>query len=177
MSTLSSVIDAAEDRVFDAFCRRIKVDNIREYEGRQLKLAQEEGDARLRFSTQIARLTTQYVHLRYFGVISLKLFRSTFEAERLQEARERVTKLEEMAASEKAALVTLQENLQAAEAELEEAEIGIQGLKEELKELTTIFEDKSRELDRVKREHDKASKALDKVLKDISSRVSRRALQ
>ena len=59
MAELSAVIDVAEDHVFDAFCRKIKVDNIRDYEGRQLKIAQEEGDARLRFSTQIARLTHQ----------------------------------------------------------------------------------------------------------------------
>ena len=58
MSGLKSIVETAEDRVFDAFCRRLKVDNIREYEGRQLKLAQEESDARLRFSTQIARLNT-----------------------------------------------------------------------------------------------------------------------
>jgi structural maintenance of chromosome 1 len=60
MSGLREIIEAAEDRVFDAFCRRLKIANIREYEGRQLKLAQEESDARLRYSTQIARLKTQY---------------------------------------------------------------------------------------------------------------------
>jgi structural maintenance of chromosome 1 len=58
MSGLKSVVESAEDRVFDAFCRRIKVANVREYEGRQLKLAQDESDARLRYSTQIARLNT-----------------------------------------------------------------------------------------------------------------------
>ena len=45
--------------MFAQFCRKIKVSNIREYEERQLKLAQEESEARLRFDNQIARLTHQ----------------------------------------------------------------------------------------------------------------------
>jgi structural maintenance of chromosome 1 len=57
---LASVVDAAEDQVFGAFCREIGVANIRDYEARQLKLAQEESEARLRFETQIARLTHLY---------------------------------------------------------------------------------------------------------------------
>jgi len=56
----SSVVDAAEDQVFGSFCRDIGVANVREYEARQLKLAEEESEARLRFETQIARLTHLY---------------------------------------------------------------------------------------------------------------------
>ena len=55
------MVDAAEDRVYGDFCREIGVANIREYEARQLRLAQEEIEARLRFETQIARLTHLYV--------------------------------------------------------------------------------------------------------------------
>ena len=57
---LVAIVNSAEDNVFADFCRRIKVSNIREYEERQLKVAQEESEARLRFDTQIARLTHQY---------------------------------------------------------------------------------------------------------------------
>ena len=53
-------MDAAEDQVFGSFCSDIGVANIRDYEARQLKLAQEESEARLRFETQIARLTHLY---------------------------------------------------------------------------------------------------------------------
>jgi structural maintenance of chromosome 1 len=56
---LQSTVFAAEDGVFEAFCHQIRVSNIREYEERQLKVAQEESEARLRFDTQIARLTHQ----------------------------------------------------------------------------------------------------------------------
>ena len=61
MGVLETVINEAEDGVYADFCQRIGVDNIREYEERQLKVAQEESAARLQFQTQIARLTHQYV--------------------------------------------------------------------------------------------------------------------
>jgi structural maintenance of chromosome 1 len=56
-----TIVNAAEDGLFNTFCRKIGVSTIREYEERQLKVAQEESQARLRYDTQIARLTNQYV--------------------------------------------------------------------------------------------------------------------
>jgi structural maintenance of chromosome 1 len=53
------VIDEAEDSIFQEFCHKIRVSNIREYEDHQLKAAQGEAEARLRFDSQIARLTHQ----------------------------------------------------------------------------------------------------------------------
>jgi hypothetical protein len=64
ISVLAETINSAEDSTFTAFCRKIKVENIREYEERQLKVAQEESEARLRFDNQIARLTHQSVLVR-----------------------------------------------------------------------------------------------------------------
>ena len=61
VDALASVINEAEDGIFADFCERIGVNNIREYEERQLKLAQAESEARLQFDTQIARLTHAYV--------------------------------------------------------------------------------------------------------------------
>lgn len=58
---VTKIIDDAERGVFAEFCEEIGVDNIREYEERQLKVAQQESEARLRYDTQIRRLTTQYV--------------------------------------------------------------------------------------------------------------------
>ena len=57
VDALAAVINAAEDDIFADFCEQIGVSNIREYEERQLKLAQAESEARLHFDTQIARLT------------------------------------------------------------------------------------------------------------------------
>ena len=62
IATLSGIVNEAEDEVFAQFCRKIGVETIREYEEQQLKVAQEESQARLRFDTQIARLTNQYVY-------------------------------------------------------------------------------------------------------------------
>jgi structural maintenance of chromosome 1 len=59
LAELQSVIDAAEDGVFASFCSRIGVENVRVYEERQLKVAEEESQARLRFDQQVARLTHQ----------------------------------------------------------------------------------------------------------------------
>ena len=56
---------AAEDGIFTTFCVQIGVSNIREYEERQLKIAQEESEARLRCDNQIARLTHQFVSLPF----------------------------------------------------------------------------------------------------------------
>lgn len=58
---LRGLIYSAEDDIFAGFCSQIGVADIREYEERQLKVAQEESEARLRFDTQIQRLTHQFV--------------------------------------------------------------------------------------------------------------------
>jgi structural maintenance of chromosome 1 len=60
IARLQVIVDSAEDTIFANFCRKIKVANIREYEDRQLKASQDEMEARLRYDTQIARLTHQY---------------------------------------------------------------------------------------------------------------------
>jgi structural maintenance of chromosome 1 len=61
ISQLREVIDAVDDQVFKLFCPRIGVSNIREYEDKQLKLAQDQGETRLKFETQLAKLKNQYV--------------------------------------------------------------------------------------------------------------------
>jgi structural maintenance of chromosome 1 len=59
MDELSAVINEAEDEVFSEFCENIGIDNIRQYEQQQLKAAEQESEARIRFDTQIARLGHQ----------------------------------------------------------------------------------------------------------------------
>lgn len=63
IARLQVAVNSAEDGIFANFCRKIKVANIREYEDRQLKASQDEMAARLRYDTQIARLTHQYAIL------------------------------------------------------------------------------------------------------------------
>lgn len=58
MDAIAQIVDSADDEIFKAFCGRIRVANIREYEEVQLRLAQSESEARVKFDTQIARLKT-----------------------------------------------------------------------------------------------------------------------
>lgn len=58
---LTATVDAADDEVFGAFCKRINVDNIRVYEGVQLKLAREESEALQGYTAQNARASHQWV--------------------------------------------------------------------------------------------------------------------
>lgn len=70
VETLQAVISEADDSVFGDFCRKIGVGSIRDYEERQLKVAQAVSEARHRFDTQIARLTTQYVFRPTSGFVA-----------------------------------------------------------------------------------------------------------
>jgi structural maintenance of chromosome 1 len=56
---LSEAINEAEDNVFAAFCQTVGVSNIREYEEQQLKSQTEELETKMRFESQIARLSHQ----------------------------------------------------------------------------------------------------------------------
>lgn len=74
VETLQAVISEADDSVFGDFCRRIGVHSIRDYEERQLKVAQAVSEARHRFDTQIARLMTQCVIRRnVWFIVSLAI--------------------------------------------------------------------------------------------------------
>ncbi len=55
------IVDAADDAVFEGFCHRIGVESIREYENVQLRAAEQENAALLKYRSQIARLNLQYV--------------------------------------------------------------------------------------------------------------------
>ncbi|THU82274.1 condensin complex subunit SMC1 [Dendrothele bispora CBS 962.96] len=154
IATLTDTINAAEDEVFASFCRTINISNIRVYEERQLKLAQEESVVRLRYENQIARLTHQ----------------SEYESEALKSARDRLTQLETLLEKEEANLVNLKSQKETIEEELATAEEAISGLKEELTGLQHGLEEKTSQVDQAKRKALKASRLLEQALKEISTR-------
>ncbi|KAJ7497178.1 condensin complex subunit SMC1 [Mycena latifolia] len=154
ITELAETINEAEDATFAAFCRKIKVENIREYEERQLKVAQEESEARLRFDNQIARLTHQ----------------SDFETEALNGALERLTHLDKTLSTEQANLVKLEEEKQAAQEDISESEDAIGVLREELSGLQEVLDEKTKNVEQVKKTATKASKVLDQALKEIASK-------
>ncbi|EDR03647.1 condensin complex subunit SMC1 [Laccaria bicolor S238N-H82] len=153
MQRLKHTINAAEDGIFVAFCRKIRVSNIREYEERQLKVAQEESQARLRFDTQIARLSNQ----------------SDFEEEGLKSAKERLERLEGMIKTERVNLSKLEEQNTAAAEDIAVAEQGIAKLRAELSTVQEVLEEKTKVVDQVKKTTSKASKVLDQALKEIAT--------
>ncbi|KAI0078626.1 cohesin complex subunit psm1 [Panus rudis PR-1116 ss-1] len=154
MDSLSTVIHEAEDEVFADFCERIGVDNIREYEERQLKVAQEESVARLQFDTQIARLTHQI----------------QFEEQQLNTTEERLTTLQNTIDTEEANLARYDETKQTLKEEIDEAEQAIEELREEHKELVEALEEKNKKVEQAKKVASKAAKAVDQVLKEIATK-------
>merc|ERR1711923_117286 len=52
-------MNTVEDRVFSEFCKKIGVNNIRQYEERELKSQQEKAKKKLEYENQINRITTQ----------------------------------------------------------------------------------------------------------------------
>ncbi|KAM6496344.1 condensin complex subunit SMC1 [Amanita muscaria] len=153
ISGLQSTVEKAEDGVFAQFCRKIKVSNIREYEERQLKLAQEESEARLRFDNQIARLTHQ----------------AEFEEEGLKAATERLSHLENVLRTEQANLGKHEAQKAQIDQEIKDLEDQVEKIKEQLAEHQVVLEEKSKVVEQVKRTTMKAAKVLDRALKDISS--------
>ncbi|KAH6918179.1 cohesin complex subunit psm1 [Coprinopsis sp. MPI-PUGE-AT-0042] len=153
MEKLRGTVNAAEDQIFAAFCRSIGVSNIREYEERQLKIAQEESQARLRFDTQIARLSNQ----------------AAFEEEGLKAIKDRSTRLEAIIGEQQAALTTLQQQHSTASGEITSAEERIGELKEELGELQAVLEEANKNVEQVKKTTSKSAKVLDQALKEIAA--------
>ncbi|KAH9848926.1 cohesin complex subunit psm1 [Lenzites betulinus] len=152
IDALAEVINEAEDEVFEDFCAEIGVANIREYEERQLKLAQAESEARLQFDTQIARLTHAI----------------QFDEDQMRMTEERLRTYEDIIRSEGENLTKLEEEKHAAQEEITEAEEAIQTLQDELKELAEELEEKTKKVEEVKKTTNKAAKALDQALKEVA---------
>lgn len=173
---LASVINEAEDGVFADFCESIGVENIREYEERQLKVATAESEARLQYEKQIARLSHQCVfHCSYYALallICIHLSRSRFIEEQLQTTEQRVQTINDMITTEEANIARYHESQETIQNEIREAEEAITELQDELKELTEDLEEKTKVVEQVKRTTLKSSKALDQALKEIATRVS-----
>jgi structural maintenance of chromosome 1 len=172
VETLQAVISEADDSVFGDFCRRIGVGSIRDYEERQLKVAQAVNEARHRFDTQIARLTTQCVfHLNARVFFRLNRHRVKFEEEQLRTTQARLDDLDNVIRTEGEALVRHEQTKQQIEAEIRDAEASIEESKEDLAKANEDLESRTTEVERAKKGFNKASKAVDQVLKDIATKV------
>lgn len=151
ITELQSAIDSAEDGVFASFCSQIGVENVREYEERQLKVAEEESQARLRFDQQVARLTHQ----------------SQFEEEQLKLTQSRLVTLRNATEDEQRKVEELEDKKRTIRVEITEAQEGIAQLRELLNGLNDVLEEKNKHVDQAKKTHTKAAKILDQALKEI----------
>ncbi|KAG9099517.1 Structural maintenance of chromosomes protein 1 [Ceratobasidium sp. 370] len=149
---LSEAINEAEDNIFAAFCQEVGVANIREYEEQQLKAQTEELETKMRFESQIARLSHQI----------------SFEEEQLASINSRLQSLEQTIANETTNLEKLQgdrdrlaDQIEELQHELDEHRQGVATLNETLAEATKV-------LDGRKRTALQSSKEVDKALKEIA---------
>ncbi|KAJ9093054.1 hypothetical protein QFC21_006547 [Naganishia friedmannii] len=150
---LAEQVNTVDDEIFAAFCRRIRVADIREYENEQLKVAQEENEALLKFRSQIARLEHQ-----------LK-----FETAQLDGTRERLQRLRATVERERENLdQKLQTDLANLQNEIEQAEEEIEELRSALETFESDLSEKNAAFDAARKAFNRASRAVDEVSKDVS---------
>ncbi|GAA5824181.1 hypothetical protein JCM11251_001555 [Rhodosporidiobolus azoricus] len=150
---LREVIEGEEDQIFEDFCGRIGVSDIREYEEKQLRGAQEDNAQMLKFDTQVARLNNQI----------------RFQSEQVDSTRERLSTLESTAEKQRTTLAQLDSDKEARQAELEQLEADVEALKTHLGSLQETLQEKTAELEAVRKSGGKAARTLDKALKDIAT--------
>ncbi|CDZ96284.1 cohesin complex subunit psm1 [Phaffia rhodozyma] len=150
---LLQTVNASEDEVFDEFCARIEVADIREYEEVQLRVAQAQSEARVKYEAQINRLRRQ----------------SEFEAEQLELTQTRLRSLTRSAATERASLTQFEADRDELTRSIDEHKQEIQDLLTGLKTLQDQLDDRTQKFDDIKRTASKATKTLDKAIKEIGT--------
>ncbi|GAA6023631.1 hypothetical protein JCM11491_006180 [Sporobolomyces phaffii] len=150
---LREVIHGEEDTIFANFCERIGVDDIREYEEKQLRGAQEDHAQMLKYETQLARLDTQI----------------SFNRDQLATIQERHATVSKTVTAQQAALERLSDEKETKQAEIEALEQQVEELRESWEASKKAWEEKNQELEDVKKSNSKASRALDKALKEIAT--------
>ncbi|WWD15974.1 hypothetical protein CI109_100398 [Kwoniella shandongensis] len=152
-SGLVQTINAADDAVFTAFCQRIGVANIREYEDVQLRIAKEATEAMEGFSAQQARIKHQI----------------EFESAQLRTTRERLASLQSTVTREQRSVVNLRATRDDIQAELENFQSAIDKQRERLNTANEAYEEVTRKVEGLRDQARKAQKALDRALKEIAT--------
>jgi structural maintenance of chromosome 1 len=156
MQNLANTVNEADDAVFEEFCGRLGLTNVREYENVQLRAAEEETEARARFDAQIARLTHQI----------------KFETEQLENTRERLNRLRATITRENDNVSDkLETALSDIRAEIEQAEEELSTLRETLDERREELARRNEEADAARKAQSKALKRVDDLQKDIGEWV------
>ncbi|CAG8779525.1 4083_t:CDS:10, partial [Gigaspora margarita] len=149
-------INEKEDTVFREFCRRIGVSNIRDYEQRQLKMAQEIAEKRLKFTTQKSKLQNQ-----------LK-----FETEQKAETEDRLNRLESAISDETDRLSQLEDEKKQLLEEKRRISDEISEEQRVLSEIKNEYNVKTATVTSSKRLLAQISKEIDKLMKEIVNKES-----
>lgn len=153
MAELRTTIDAGESTIFTAFCKRLKLPSIRHYEDKQLKIAEGESTAQLKFTKQIARLNTQI----------------SFEEGQLKTFDGRLATLSSKVEAERATSAELESRKTETEAALDTLEGEIETLRTAHAELEVTLEQRTTELEAVKKSASDASRAYTRAVKEIGA--------
>jgi structural maintenance of chromosome 1 len=152
---LTAAADAwhkVEDKIFDQFCKKIKVDNIRVYEEQQGGLAKETASQRSMYSRQISVLQG---HL-------------TFEQERLQETNERLKKLTAGINRDKTQLVELKSEKEQIEEDIRQSQEELAALKVEHEKAKAKYETFQGKVGKLKKNVDAVRTNIDNQAKEIA---------
>ncbi|CAI2190961.1 2319_t:CDS:10, partial [Funneliformis geosporum] len=144
-------IHKIEDTIFKEFCMKIQVANIREYEQRQLKLAQEMAEKRLKFTTLKSRLQNQ-----------LK-----FESEQKKEAEDRLNKLEAAIVNDTKRLTQLEQEKEQLLRDKKLISDQISEMQNALNEIKESFDEKTVIVKEAKRKLSQVTKEIERMMKEI----------
>lgn len=141
-----------EDKIFDQFCKKIKVKNIRVYEEQQGGLAKIAAAQRNDFSRQISKIQT---HL-------------TFEEERLRDTNERIKKLSAGITRDISLLAELRSEKEQIEADIKQSEAELAKLKAGHQVEKNEYEKSQANVAKLKRVVDAGRASIDNHYKEIA---------
>ncbi|KAK5016555.1 Structural maintenance of chromosomes protein 1, partial [Cryomyces antarcticus] len=145
-------VAAVEDQVFAAFCTRLGYENIRAYEAQQGTLQQEAVQKRLDFNMQRSKLENQL----------------SFEQQRLQSTKDRITALEGQAQRDEQLIATLEAEKETIQEELDTLAAELEQLNEELETRRSAYSTRADKVAEERRELQKRQKNVDSALKTIT---------
>ncbi|KAG0268385.1 Structural maintenance of chromosomes protein 1 [Actinomortierella ambigua] len=156
ISAVEAVVHRVEDEVFGAFCTKIGVANIREYEEQKLKRQQELAEERSRYETLLSKLRN----------------RLSFESLQLKETSERLARLESALQAETQRLDEFErerDELQASQADIRKE---IRALQRELEQAQQRSQAKSDQVNQLKKQVTRAQKHVDQLMREIGTKES-----
>lgn len=152
-TALQTTVDTADDAVFAAFCRQIGVRNIREYEAGQLKLMQQQSDARMEYEAQKKRLEATI----------------QFDKKQLADVEARLNYNQQTIVRRSERLAELRNERKRLRAALESTVKDIDGMKEALVGMQADEETANGELREAKEVAERAQSALDQQAKESAA--------